>query len=116
MPTMRYEMPFFVTPHAVDRFRERVADIPPARVIDFILRAMQNPGLPLNVEYAGHYLCPIYRVWYGSRPAYIPVTPGSHADGWPSIPTVYSVESALHIKYHTGGLKLLFKKEANPDE
>lgn len=109
-----FKYPFFVSPHAVGRFRERVDSIPPAEVIDLIQAKMQDPGLPVTLEYRDSQLSPIFRFAYrngrGLKSFYVPVAKGD--EGWPVIPTIYSEESHIHWKLRRGKLDCLFKKEA----
>ena len=56
---MRFNQPYFVSPHAVERFRERVCDIPPAKVIETVQAALQDPGLPVDADFVILYSKPL---------------------------------------------------------
>lgn len=91
--------PHFITPHAVDQFRARVADLHPDDVINELNRMLQSPGLPVDAELREGGLSLVYLGWLGSNPVYIPVTPPDEEHGeWPYVPTVYGKESRLHGK------------------
>jgi len=90
---MQFDQPYFVTPHAVKRFQERVAQVSAAEAIRALQAMMQDQGTPVDVDTKGR---PVYAGWYESRSVYIPVVEGEGA--WPSIPTVFGEESALHGK------------------
>lgn len=94
-----FAQPYFVTPHAVQRFRERVADIPPARVIEVVQEMLQDPGLPVDAEIRDGKLALIYRARYAGKTVYLTVGRGDAAGEdkpWPAVITVMSEESVLH--------------------
>lgn len=94
-----FARPYFVTPHAVDRFRERIADIPPAQVIEVVQAMLQDPGLPVDAEMRDGKLTLIYRGEFGGKAVYLPVVQCDEpAEGrtWPVVVTVMSEESVLH--------------------
>jgi len=111
----RFARPFFVTPHAVDQFRAKIADLAPADVITEVQRMMQDKRLPptwtpkgspsakvacilpVDAELREGGLTLIYLGWLGSNPVYIPtLAPDGVHGGWPSVPTVMGKESRLH--------------------
>lgn len=70
---MRFERPFYVSPHAVDRFKERVADLPTKTVRTLIQAALQDPaqeavitgynkGVPARFIYRARYKDKEYRI------------------------------------------------------
>lgn len=85
---MKFNQPFFVSPHAVERFRERVCDIPPAKVIETVQAALQDPGLPVDAEIREGKLTLIYRAEFQGREYYIPIVPAEEEGQWPQVPTV----------------------------
>ena len=94
-----FAKPYFVTPHAVERFRERVADIPPARVIEVVQEMLQDPGLPVDAELRDGKLALIYRARYAGKTVYLMVGRGDAAGEdkpWPAVITVMSEESVIH--------------------
>lgn len=86
----RFERPYFVAPHAVGRFQERVAPIPARDIIHLVQQALQHPGPPVDVEPRG----PVYQAAYRGRTYYIPVITGNGE--WPTVPTILGDESVLH--------------------
>lgn len=92
----QYKYPFFISPHAVNRFRERVANIWPAEVIDFLQAFLQHPPRPVQLEYRDSMLIPIFRGYYEGRVFYCPVVKGEGTGGWPCVPTVNGANSPIH--------------------
>lgn len=90
-----FERPYFVTPHAVDRFRERIADIPAAKVIEAVQEMLQNPGLPVDAEMREGKLTLIYRGYFNGKAVYLPVVREKDKE-WPIVPTVMGEECVLH--------------------
>ena len=94
MSQKKFKQPYFVTRHAVERFREHIANLPRNEIIDIISRALQEPQLIKG----------IHSVYYGGmvfgKPLYIPVQIGLEykEPNWPIVPTVMSDESSLHRK------------------
>ena len=103
---MHFERPFFISPHAVRRFQERVADIPAGQVIATVQAALQDHELPVQVEYRDSQVCPVFRARYKEKAYYIPVAKGDGA--WPAVPTIYGEESELHGKYLRGTLNYAY--------
>jgi len=99
---MHFERPFFITPHAVKRFQERVADLPAADIIQLIQAILQDPGLPVDIDYRHGQMTPIFKGKYGSKVFYVPIAKGKGP--WPSVPTIYGEESIIHRKYIRGKL------------
>lgn len=116
MDRSQWARPFFVSPHAVDQFRARIADRVPADVIAEVQQMLQDKWLPpawvpaasrpitanvlpVDAELRTGGLTLIYLGWLGSNPVYVPVmaADGSHGD-WPVVPTVWGRESRLHRK------------------
>ena len=89
-----FEKPHFVAPHAVRRFRERVADIPAEEVIVAVQALLQEPGLPVDADLREGGLTLIYAGRHAGKPVYLPVVAGK--GDWPCVPTVYGAESKLH--------------------
>lgn len=75
-----FDQPYLVTPDAVKRFQELIADLPSAQVVEVIQSLLQRPGQPMDVEYRYVYrggkapcICPIYRCFYMGKLVYLPV-------------------------------------------
>ncbi|HHV61129.1 MAG TPA: helix-turn-helix domain-containing protein [Firmicutes bacterium] len=100
-----FEHPYFVTPHAVDRFRERIADIPPAQVIEAVQDMLQAPGLPVDAEMRDGKLVLIYRGSFNGKAVYLPVVRENDKE-WPIVPTVMGEECVIHtVLAHKKDLK-----------
>ena len=84
-----FKQPFFISPHAVNRFRERVADLPAKTIIIIVQAALQDNHQPIIVQVFNHKPTPVFRARYQDIEYLIPVTPKSrHKDGWPEVPTI----------------------------
>lgn len=93
----KFETPYFVTRHAVERFREHIAPLSRNEIIDIILEALQKPRAIEG----------IHSIYYGGqingKPFYIPVEiPLDYKDpNWPVVPTILGPESSIHRKIMT---------------
>ena len=114
MPRL-FKHPYFITSHAVQRFREEVADIPPAKVIDVLQAALQDPGEPVEFERRNGQLCPIFCCEYEGFIYYVPVVKG--AGDWPAVPTVHGYGSIIHERIKRGKKKgcAVFEKRTDKD-
>ena len=106
----QFRFPFFVAPHAMKRFRERVADLSDDDIIFVIQAILQDPGAPVQMEYGDSQLTPIFAAKWKGKYFYFPVIKGK--EDWPMVPTVYGEETELHKRYISGGLKSIYKQEA----
>lgn len=98
-----YDCPFFVSPHAVERFRHYVAELPAGEIIRIIQQNLQHPGNPIQWEIKSGTLAPIFQFSYGDKKYYVPVMPG---DGeWPVVPTIIGQGSQLHWNILRGKIK-----------
>lgn len=104
-----FEKPFFVSPHAMHRFKERVANLSDGRIINLIQTILQDPGMPVDMQYMDNQLVPIFRAVYNGKSFYIPVVKGEK--DWPTVPTILGEESSLHNKFRRGKLTGMYKKE-----
>lgn len=100
---MKFDKPYFVTPHAVIRFRERVANLSAKDIILTVQAALQNPGEPVEFEYIKGQLAPIFACTYNGFTYYVPVVKGEK--GWPAVPTIYGYGCILHEKIKKGKKK-----------
>ncbi len=89
-----FKQPYYISPHAVQRFQEEVASLPAHRVIEVIQEALQDPGEPIELERRGGQLCPIFRCSYQGFIYYVPVAKGKGE--WPAVPTVHGYGSIIH--------------------
>lgn len=87
-----FEFPFFVTPHAIDRFREMFGEqLSRERVIDAIQSEAQRRLRVFDVERISEMLL---HGTFQNRKFYIVVTKGEGE--WPSVATVLGIDSVLH--------------------
>jgi len=86
---MIFARPYFVTPHAVRQFQQRVANLPARKVIEIVQQALQKPDL---VE------PPTFRGFYGRKPFYMMVGLPSNDGDWPAVITIMGPESRIHGK------------------
>lgn len=89
-----FARPYFVTPHAVKRFQQRIANIPAADIINLIQTWMQGNPDPVDWQEWRGELCPVYRFKYEKKHVYIPIRSGEKE--WPAVPTILGPESRLH--------------------
>lgn len=91
---MKFEQPYFVTKHAMERFKEHIVNLPRNEIIDIILKAPQEPKRIKGMH--GVY----YGGLFSGKPFYIPINmPVDHKEqNWPIVPTILGPESSLHRK------------------
>ncbi|MDQ7789580.1 MAG: hypothetical protein RDU41_05935 [Clostridia bacterium] len=87
-----FKQPYFVTAHAVDRFRERVADLPRDDIINLIQASLQikRPPLFCHRKRDGR-LCWVYLCKYAGIPYAVPVAQNKHQE-WPMVLSVLGPE------------------------
>ncbi|MFZ5687860.1 MAG: hypothetical protein ACOY9Y_06670 [Bacillota bacterium] len=84
-----FGQPFYVSPHAVKRFRERVADLPTKTIRTIIMAALQDNRQQVAVQIYNRRPCPIYRAQYRDVEYLIPVIhEEKKKDSWPVVPTI----------------------------
>jgi len=98
-----FKHPYFISPHAVQRFREEVENISSWMVIKTIQEALQNPGEPIEFERRDGQLCPLFRCSYEGFIYYVPVAKGQ--GNWPAVPTVHGRGSIIHERIKRGKKK-----------
>lgn len=82
---MRFTQPYFIPPHTVKRFQERVANLPAFKVIILIQAALQG-NHPIGMQIYNHKPCPVYKAKYRDKEYLMPVC---HNDReWPQVPTI----------------------------
>lgn len=104
---MSFEQPFYVAPHAVKRFRERVANLPTKTIRTIIMAALQDNRQQVAVQIYNRKPCPIYHAQYLDVKYLIPVIhEEKKKDGWPVVPTILeSGMDANPIIYERRGWK-----------
>lgn len=85
-----FKQPFYVSPHAVSRFKERVADLPTLTIRTIIQAALQDNRQVVEVQRYNHQKCPIFKARYQSVDYLIPVFKERRKRGevWPVVPTI----------------------------
>ena len=88
MSDFKFRRPFFICPHAVTRFKERVVDIPAAEVITIVQAALQIQRKPAwAFKMRNGKIAKTYSAKYGGVLYYIPVVK-QEGDNWPIVPTI----------------------------
>ena len=86
---MKFKQPFYVSPHAVKRFRERVADLPTKTIRIIIQAALQDNRQVVEVQNYNHRQCPVFRAKYLEKVYLIPVIYEERKkNAWPVVPTI----------------------------
>jgi len=86
---MIFKQPFYVSPHAVKRFREYIADLPTRTIRTIIQATLQDNKQPVRVQIFNRLPCPIYSARYRDIEYLIPVIHESRkTDAWPVVPTI----------------------------
>lgn len=93
MPKIEFRQPYFVSPHAVSRFRERVAKLPEHDVILIVQAALQVKREPAWVfKMRDSRICRVYPAMYHGIRYYIPTLYEDRGRGpgenWPVVPTI----------------------------
>lgn len=84
-----FKQPFYVSPHAVKRFRERVANLPTLTIRTLVQAALQDSKQAVGVQCFNRQSCPVFRAKYLNVEYLIPVLKEmKKADGWPVVPTI----------------------------
>ena len=83
---MKFKQPYFISPHAVKRFQERVAHLPASKVIIIVQAVLQGIPLIAGVQRFNHQSCYVYKARYRDKEYLIPVF--QNGKEWPSVPTV----------------------------
>lgn len=99
---MRFKHPVFVTPHAVVRFQERVADLPAAQVINLIQAALQDNRQVVGVQIFNKQRRPVFRARYRDKEYFIPLARRREGD-WPYVPTILLPGMKTYILYERSG-------------
>lgn len=86
---MMFTQPFYVSPHAVKSFRERVADLPTRKVRAIIQAALQDNRQKVLVGIYDHQPHPIYRARFCDVEYLVPaIKERRKKDGWPVVLTI----------------------------
>ena len=99
-----FKQPFFISPHAINRFRERVADLSAKTIITIIQAALQDNQQQVEVQGYNRQLCPVFRAKYLGIEYLIPVMQNKSKKGaWPFVPTVLLPEMKTYTLYERRG-------------
>jgi hypothetical protein len=88
---MLYDCPFYITPHAVDRFRERVSRALPTKTVREIINSRLQKGRKRLLGYArwNRQIAPFYAAKYAGVRFLIPISiDGQKRNAWPEVPTI----------------------------
>lgn len=85
-----FRQPFYVSPHAVKRFKERVADLSTRTVRAIIQAALQGSQQIVVVQRFNRQECPVFKARYRDVEYLIPVLRDQFKikDAWPVVPTI----------------------------
>lgn len=102
-----FKQPYYVSPHAVDQFRERVAaDLPTKTIRTIIMAALQDQRQTVAVQMYNKRPCPVYSAKYLSVEYLIPVIhERKKKDGWPVVPTILLPDMDINKIYERRGWK-----------
>jgi len=88
---MRFEQPYYVSPHAVQRFRERVADLPTRTIRVIIQAALQGCRQLVGYQIYDRQRCPVYKAQFRDKEYLIPVRIEKRkVNAWAVVPTILS--------------------------
>lgn len=88
---MIFKQPFYVSPHAITKFRERVAILPTKVIRTIIQAALQDNNQQIVVQVFDHKPCPVFKAKYLDIEYLIPVIPKDkrkQENTWPVVPTI----------------------------
>lgn len=84
-----FKQPYYVSPHAVQRFKERVADLPDKTARVIVQAALQDNRQVVQVQNYNRRQCPIFKAQYLDKEYIIPVIfEQRKKDAWPVVPTI----------------------------
>ena len=91
-----FEQPYFVTPHAVDQFKDRIEDISATEVIEAV-QALLNDDPPRVPDSRNPRDSDLFVGQHEGVVYYVPVVePDEEHGDWPVVPTILGEESVLH--------------------
>lgn len=100
-----FKQPFYVPPHAVERFRERVADLPTIVIRQIIQAALQDNRQTVGIQTWDKAPCVVYRAQYRDVKYMIVVQRDlrKFKDAWPIVRTILSADMETKIRYERRG-------------
>jgi|SRR5690554_2281795 len=96
-----FKQPYFITPHAIDRFQQRIEELPAKAIILIIQLLLQKRTNLLEFDVKDGKIRELYRKEYENKPLYIPVIHDKNRK-WPVVPTVMGKHSVVHGRYIRG--------------
>lgn len=101
---MKFKQPFYVSPHAVKRFKQRVANLPTRTVRIIIQAALQDNHQVVGVQIYNKRKCPLFRANFAGIEYIIPVMADrKKTDAWPVVPTILLPGMKTYELYERGG-------------
>lgn len=101
MPQKKFDNPFFVTNHSIERFQERIDNLRPNEIIHIIQEMLQDESGLIEVDVYKSKLINLFRKDWKGKPVYLIITHNKGED-WPTVLTVLGEESIIHGKYVRG--------------
>ncbi len=99
---IKFAQPYFVSPHAVERFQERVSNLPAAKAILVVQAALQVKKEPAwSFKMRDGRLCWVYSAKYAGISYYIPVAKqkrGHDSKDWPVVTTILGSDMGPETK------------------
>jgi hypothetical protein len=104
---VKFEQPYYIPPHAVQRFRERVVNLPTRTIRIIIQSALQGCGQLVGYQVYDRQKCPVYKAQYRDKEYLIPVRIEKRKkSAWAVVPTILAPD----MRIYTGRAK-----RENPD-
>lgn len=98
-----FDQPYFISPHAIRRFKERIADLPSTQIIVILQAALQNPDHIVGLQTWDKKAWPVYKCRYRNIDYFVLVhkNPGYE---WPFVRTILLSEMDIgNLKKWRGG-------------
>jgi hypothetical protein len=99
---MRFKRPVFVTPHAIKRFQEHVADLPANDVIAIIQAALQDHRNIIGLQTWDRRPWPVFRCRYQDKEFFVPAQK-EQGRKWPFVRTILLPGMELGITHEWKG-------------
>ena len=64
---VKFKQPYYIPPHAVQRFRERVVNLPTRTIRIIIQSALQGCGQLVGYQVYDRQKCPVYKAQYRDK-------------------------------------------------
>lgn len=102
-----FKQPFYVSPHAVKRFKERVSNLPTRLIRTIIQAALQDNRQVVGVQTWDKNPCMIYKAQFRDTKYMIAVQKDllKSGDTWPVVRTILAAGMETKIRYERSGWK-----------